>query len=278
MVVDAKLPLTDYLDIVAANLPQERDLNTASELLDNVRSGFGLLQQVPQGVELLQIYADRFEPLLWNLVENSSGDARQTWLAGYIDTANNDAAFERLALLLKPTGGVKLDQDQRWSIVLKLSEFRRPHHAELARAEAERDKSSIGRENTVLALVLAARDSEKESWMERAVAKDESYSLRRSRTIQGGLFPYSSQRHMAAPYADLMFEQLPLLSDRHEVGFHDRVTSGLLPRLCTPENAQRLKDASVSYADLNPAIVRGLKVAAQMDERCVKIVALLEPH
>jgi aminopeptidase N len=277
MVVDAKLPLTDYLDIVAANLPAERDMNTASELLNNVRSGFAYLRQVPQGAELVRIYADKFDTVLWNLVQNSSGDARQTWLAGYIDTANNDAALERLASLLKPTEGFELDQDQRWSIILKLNEFRRPHHAELARAEAERDSSSIGRENAVLALVLAARDSEKGSWMERAVVKDENYSLRRSRTIQAGLFPSSSQRNMAAPYADLMLEQLPLLSSRHEVGFHDRVTSGLLPRLCTPENAQKLKDASIGYADLNPAIVRALKVSAQMDERCVKIVALLEP-
>jgi hypothetical protein len=48
-----------------------------------------------------------------------------------------------------------------------------------------------------------------------------------------------------------------------------------MPRLCTPENVQRLKSASVRYADLNPAIVRGLKVAAQLDERCVNIGKLL---
>ena len=61
----------------------------------------------------------------------------------------------------------------------------------------------------------------------------------------------------------------------HNVTFHDRVTSSLLPRLCTAENVQALKDASERYADLNPAIVRALKVGAQQDERCVKIGQLL---
>lgn len=276
MVVDAKLRLTDYLDILAFNLPEERDLSTANDLLGNLRSGFSYLHQAPGGAGLVRRYADRFEPMLWNLVENTSGDARQTWLAGYIDTANNDVAFERLVALLKGLEGYDLDQDQRWRIVLKLNEFRRPHHAALARAEAKRDNSSIGQENVVAALVLAARDNEKVSWMERATTKDESFSLRRSRTIQGGLFPYSSQRQLAAPYADLMIEQLPVLNDQHTVGFHDRVTAGLLPRLCTPANVQRLREAITRYQKLSPAIVRALKVAAQMDQRCVNIGALLE--
>jgi aminopeptidase N len=278
MVMDAKLRLTDYLNILAFNLPEERDLSTASVLLRNLQTGFSYLHQVAGGSELVQVYADRFEPLLWNLVVSTSGDARQTWLQGYIDTANNDAAFDRLMAVLKGREGydLDLDQDQRWRIVLKLNEFRRPHHAELARVEAERDLSSIGQENAVAALVLAAREGEKVSWMERATTSDEKYSLRRSRTIQGGLFPSSSQRRLAAPFADLMIEQLPVLNKQHTVGFHNRVTAGLLPRLCTPANVQRLRDASVRYQKLSPAIVRALKVAAQMDQRCVNIGALLE--
>lgn len=275
MVTDAQLPLTEYLDILALNLPQEQDLNTAHKLLDNLRSGFSYLHLVPAGPKLLPTVADRFEPLLWNLVENSNGDARHTWLAGYIDTANNETAFKRLRALLKGIDGFDLDQDQRWRIVLKLSEFRTPHHAEIARAEATRDLSSIGQENAVRAVVLAAREGEKWSWMERATAKNEEYSLRRSRTIQAGLFPWSSQRGLAAPYAQRMVDQLPELSERHDVTFHSAVTTGLFPRLCTLENVQRLKTASVDYKDLNPAIARGLKISAQMDERCVNIGALL---
>ena len=275
MVTDARLPLTEYLDILALNLPQEQDLSTASDLLGNLRSGFSYLHLVPAGAELLPIVADRFEPLLWELVENSSGDARQTWLAGYIDTANNETAFQRLAALLKGPDGFGLDQDQRWRIVLKLNEFRTPHHAEIARAEAARDRSSIGQENAIQAVVLAAREAEKWSWMERATARDEEYTLRRSRTIQAGLFPPTSQRALAAPYAQRMIDQLPELSARHDVTFHSNVTVGLFPRLCTAENVQRLKTASVDYKDLNAAIARGLKVSAQMDERCVNIGALL---
>ena len=276
MVEDGTFPLSDYLDVLALNMPREKDLGTASDLLGNLRSGFAYLHQVAASEQYLAHYAGVFEPLLWELVSNSEGDARRTWLRGYIDVANNEAAFARLRELLTGIEGFELDQDQRWQIVMKLNEFTQPHHAALARRELERDPSSIGKENSVRSLVLSARGDEKWMWMERAVAKDEAYTLRRSRTIQRGLFPYSSQRDLAKPFADRMIEQLPELSKRHDVVFHDKITSGLLPRLCTDENVKRLHTAAQDLSTLNPAIVRGLKVAAQMDERCVRVGEVLE--
>jgi hypothetical protein len=233
------------------------------------------LNQVPQSAQLLPLYADTFEPLLWQLVQNSTGDARRTWLGGYIDVANNDRAFTRLHSLLRDKTEVELDQDQRWRAIHKLNEFARPHSAELARAEAQHDNSSIGQENAVRAIVLAARGEEKWAWMQRAVARDDQYTLQRSRTIQRGLFPYSSQRQLAAPFSDRMIVQLPEVSERHEDVFHKNVTRGLFPRLCSAENVARLRQASAQLTDLNPFIVRALKIAAQFDQRCVDIGALL---
>ncbi|MEP5763616.1 MAG: aminopeptidase N [Halieaceae bacterium] len=274
MVRDAKLDLTDYLDILAANLAAEQDRNAASDLLWNLRSAMSYLHMIPNGKPLLAEYAQRFEALLWKLLENSSGDARQQWLAAYIDTANNDVAWQRLQDLLAGDlvlQGFQLDQDQRWNIVMKLSEHRWPGNAELARAELQRDDSAIGEENAVRAQVLSARGEGKYLWMQKAIASDETFNLRRSRSIVGSLFPYSSQRALAEPYAVEMLAQLPGLDETHDVAFHNRVTSAMLPRLCTAENVRRLKQAAERYKDLNPAIVRGLKVAAQQDERCVNI-------
>jgi hypothetical protein len=76
---------------------------------------------------------------------------------------------------------------------------------------------------------------------------------------------------MAAPFADDFIAGLPAVNEAHAVLIHDRITANLIPRLCTAENVQRLKAAVARYPDLNPAIVRGLKVAAQLDERCVNI-------
>ncbi len=274
MVRDAKLGLTDYLDILAANLATEVDLNAASDLLWNLRSAFSYLYAIPNGDRYLPEYAAKFEALLWELVENSSGDARQLWLAAYIDTANSKTAWQRIAGLLKgeiTLDDFELDQDQRWRIVLKLNEHHWPGHVELADAEAQRDSSSIGKENAVAAEVLAARGEDKYGWMQTATDAGETYSLRRSRTIAYSLFPYSSQRALAEPFAVEMLAQLPRLDEQHDSNFHDKVTVSLLPRLCTPENVARLKDAAQRYDDLNPAIVKGLKVAAQQDERCVNI-------
>jgi aminopeptidase N len=278
MVQSAELPLTEYLDILAVNLPHEQDLSAAADLLWNLRSGFGYLHQVPGGEDLMPTYAARFESLLWQLIESSDGDARQQWLLGYIDTANNEAAWLRLTKLLKgdiTLPDFELDQDQRWRIVTKLSEFHRPDFEALADAEAERDGSAIGQEKVIQVKVLAARGEEKGEWLQLAVTTDESITLRRRGTIRRGLFPHSSQRHMAAPFADDFIAQLPDLSEDHAVLIHDRITANLMPRLCTIENVQRLKSAAVRYADLNPAIVRGLKIAAQLDERCVNIGKLL---
>ena len=274
MVQDARLDLTVYLDILNANLAEETDLNAAADLLWNLRASFSYLHQIPDGERYLAIYAEAFESLLWEQVQNSSGDARQLWLQAYIDTANNDTAFKRIEGLLKgevALADFELDQDQRWRIVLKLNEHRRPGHQALAKVESERDKSSIGEENAVRAEVLAARGESKYTWMQKATDAGEDYSLRRSRTIAGSLFPYSSQRGLAEPFAVEMLAQLPKLDREHDSYFHDRVTTMLMPRLCTAENVARLKAAARRFGDLNPAIVKGIKVAAQQDERCVNI-------
>ena len=274
MVTDGKLPLTDYLDILAANLAQEQDLNAAADLLYNLRSGFSYLRQIPGGMALLPDYAQLFESLLWQLIEGSEGDARQLWLSAYIDTANNETAWQRLENLLKgeiKLAGFELDQDQRWMIIRKLSEFRRPGHQALAEAELKRDSSSMGEDNALIAEVLAADPEQKFEWLQSAVAADENYKLQRSRSILEGLYPYSSQRQMIAPYAEQVLAQLPEVNEAHDVVFHDRVTAGLMPRLCSEENVKRLKAAAERYPDLNPAIVKGLKINAQMDERCITV-------
>ena len=278
MVRDARLPLTDFLDILESHLAAESDLNAAADLMWNLRLGFSYLHQVPGGEELLADYAARFEKLLWGLVESSEGDARQLWLSAYIATANNDTAWQRLEDLLKGElvlPGFELDQDQRWRIVLKLNEHLWPGHRELAVLEADRDRSSIGEENAVRAEVLSARGEAKSRWLEKATRLDDEYSLRRSRTIVAGLFPYSSQRRLAEPLAVEMLAGLPRLDEEHNTTFHDNVTALLMPRLCSEENVTRLKAAAERYSDLDPVIVKGIKVAAQLDERCVKIGALL---
>lgn len=274
MMQDARLTLSEYLDILLINLPREINLSTAADQLWNLRSGFAYLHQIPAGAELLPRYAAKVEPLLWNLVLSSSGDARQQWLMAYIDTANNDAAWSRLEQLLGgkiELDGFTLDQDQRWQIVRKLSEFRRPGYGELAAAETARDGSALGAENGLKVKVLSAEGEEKWEWLLQAVAADEIYTLQRSRNIQEALFPYSSQRKLMAPFADKFIALLPTMSANHDVVFHDKVTRYMMPRLCSMENVQRLKQAAKDYADLNPAIVRGLRVGAQLDERCVNI-------
>ena len=278
MVLDARLPLPDFLDILETHLTDETDLNAAADLMWNLRSSFGYLHQVPGGDDYLADYAERFESLLWGLVESSDGDARQLWLSAYIDTANNEVAWQRLENLLRgelAVPGLELDQDQRWRIVLKLNEHQRPGHRELAVLEADRDRSSIGQENAVRAEVLSARGEGKYGWMEKATRADDEYSLRRSRTIVGSLFPYSSQRKLAEPYAVEMLSRLPDINGKHDTTFHEYVTAFLMPRLCNADNVARLKAAAKRYGDLDPAIVRGIRVAAQMDERCVKIGALM---
>jgi aminopeptidase N len=278
MVQNAELPLTEYLEILALNMPREKDLSAAADLLWNLRSGFGYLHQVPGGAELIPVYAARFEPILWQLIESSDGDARQQWLRGYIDTANNEAAWQRLTKLLKgeiTLADFELDQDQRWRIVKKLAEFHRPDYQAMADAELLRDSSAIGQENAIQIQVLAARGKEKGEWLQRVLSTEEGLTLRRRGTILRGLFPYSSQRYMAAPFADDFIAGLPAVNEAHAVLIHDRITANLIPRLCTAENVQRLKAAVARYPDLNPAIVRGLKVAAQLDERCVNIGKLL---
>ena len=278
MVEFAQLPLTAYLDILEQNLSAETNLVTRAELFDTLRSGFSWLHQIPRADKLLFGYADRFEPLLWQLIQNSDGDARQQALEIYVDVANNEIAWNRLQQMLSGElvlQGYELDQDQRWKLVRKLAEFNRPGYGELIVAEEQRDTSSIGVENAIRARVLASRGEEKWEWLLQVVSTDEALTLQRRRSIQAGLFPSSSQRSMAAPFAERILAGLPQWNQAHDVTFHDNVTRYLMPRLCTAENVQSLKQTAADHPDLNPAILKGLRISAQMDQRCVDIGALL---
>jgi hypothetical protein len=112
--------------------------------------------------------------------------------------------------------------------VLKLSDYRWPGYESLVRVEAERDSSSRGDSNALKAEVLAARGEAKYRWLQRALAADEAYTLQRSRDIASSLFPHSSQRLLAGPFAVEMLAMLPRLDQEHDVTFHDRVTDSLI--------------------------------------------------
>ncbi len=283
MILDAKLPLSDLLDMIATGLESERDLSVASSLSRYLRQAFAYLQQLPGAAGTLRANAQSFESILWNLIQRSSGDDRRQWLSTYIQVASHDAAWQRLVDMLDGRvrmDGLEEDQELRWQMVLKLSEFQYPDRIRaeaLVQTELRRDPGSKGQENAMQAEVLAADLQGKMAWLQKATSTGEGYTLRRSELIARSLFQRPSQRAMMASHADELLGQVFQLAGKHDLSFQDSVVVALLPRLCTAENVRRLKDALGRYdeKDASPVITRALKTAAQWEQRCVAIGDLM---
>jgi len=57
MMQDARLAITEYLDILLVNLPAEANLSAAADQLWNLRGAFAYLHQIPGGMDILVSYA-----------------------------------------------------------------------------------------------------------------------------------------------------------------------------------------------------------------------------
>ena len=280
MTRDAKLPVGDYLQILAANLAGVQDTDVARNLLRYLAGAVNLLQILPQGDALLERYERVLEPIIWQRIENARGDEQQTWFDAYVSIATTSDSWNNLQQLLNgklQLPGFNLDQDRRWSIIIKLREYNVSGSAQLLEQEKEIDKSARGEDKALQAEVIAATAQQKQRWLAMATAQDENYQLNHSRNILRSLYP-PSQRYLMAPEAPALLARLPEFNTERDILFGRYLSRYLVPQLCNQDNVDRLATAIADNPAANPAFRRALLIAHQEDERCIKIGELIPDH
>ena len=170
---DARLPLSQFADILVANAGAERDTVVLQEVLDlmvSARAYFYLFGD--QATSSAGDYGRKFEELAWSGLtsESRDRDSRTIWLDHFIQLAHSPEALSRLASLLgtgEPVPGLTLDQDRRWAVLRQLSAQGYGSAADLAAKEAARDTSGAGHQAYIAVQAARPDPREKQKWLDR---------------------------------------------------------------------------------------------------------------
>ncbi|MCX2979922.1 aminopeptidase N [Halieaceae bacterium IMCC14734] len=270
MVQDRRLSLAQYLQIVEANLAGESNLRLVGSILGTVARSYAWLEIMPGGYEEHQRSARVLEPLMWRAVQRERGDARKTWLDGYIRAASNAKALDRLRSLLEEPGvdGVELDQDRRWNALRQLAGYRCSGCKQLIEQESRRDNSDNGQRRYLAAQVALAPRSEKATWREQALRVDDNYRLNHSRIILQNLHPAPQRHEMSAA---LLLTELEHLDQSRDQQFMRYLSPYLIPTNCSQQNAKALVAFLSQKQPLSPALDTQLRKTAQLEQRCADI-------
>ncbi|MFT5482184.1 MAG: aminopeptidase N [Halieaceae bacterium] len=278
MVRNAELAVTDYLQILAANLGAEEDSNVLGGLLRTLESSFDYLHLGSHGEEPLARYAPKFERMLWRKVTESESDMRKLWLASYIEIAESAEARSRLREILSAGDDdlLKLNQRQRWQVLYRLGESGAADIEALLAAELGRDPSDLGQRRTLSTRVANPDAAGKLAFLKKMLDRENELSLAERRTIAYALFP-PRQRYLAAEAGAYVLANLPEISAEQHAKFLYFIAAFLPQKLCTPASVKDLATAVENYPNLSHDLVKGLKLAHQADTRCVAIDNKMAP-
>lgn len=282
MVRHADLPVTEYLQILAAHLTSESRNNVLRELLRSLNASLDYLHLAGGGGHHLERFAVRFERMLWEGVARSAGDERKLWLESYIQIATTVTARDRLVALLKGDADMpELSQDDRWHILYRLATFDVADIEELLLTETKRDSSNLGQRRALSVRVAKPDADSKMAYFEQLLDADNDLTLAQRRTITYNLFP-PRQRYLGGAAGEYVLNNLEDISSTQHAMFH-RFIAGFLPqKMCTTESVAGLSSAVDQHAtpnsDLNPDLIKAIRVAHQADQRCVAIDQLLPMH
>jgi len=278
MVRDARLSLYEYVDLALALASSE----DADRLLLQITATFDeamhyLWMWPPDADPERQAAARRIETFVGERIGTCQPDSdrQKLWIDTFLAVAHSPEAIERILAWLRPAsspGDIRLDQDRRWNAVIRLSALGAEDAEELRQRELEADPSDNGRRQSLAAEAARPGEANKRLWLERLRDPEADLSLARRRALMGALFPSVQYAQQAALAGDIL-DSLPAVGRSHEDAF--LLSYGaLIPRLCREDGVARLADAVRRYADINPILLRALRIAHQEDVRCLSMAAL----
>lgn len=279
LVLDARAPVTDYLEFALANLAAETDEGATRQVLAAMGSSLGYLTEMDVDTSTLATIRARVESFLWGHVTTSEpgSDRQLLFYDTYVGVVASDAGVERIASLLAdpataPTG-IEIDQDRRWSLLQVLGEHAHPDFARSLRAERERDRSDTGRRRALSVEVGQPDADVKRRWIDTLLDPAAMTNLAEFRAVTGGLFP-EGQHELQLANSERILASLTELSETREAAFLSSYVGGLLGPICSGRFLEQLERRIADASELHPIAMRSLEDSKFEVERCLRIAAV----
>jgi aminopeptidase N len=204
MVRDAELAARDYVTLVLAGLPAERDINLVTAT-------------ARQAVSTLTFYADpQWAPTGWALLNRAAREAlaaaqpgggfQLAWARAYAGSARSAEDLAVLRGWLNGVGvpaGLTIDTELRWSLIESLAAMGVIDESEIE-AELAGDRTASGEREAALARALVPTVENKAEVWRQLTGTDPLPNWRHRSLLQG--LQHSGQVELMAPYAAKFFD------------------------------------------------------------------------
>jgi aminopeptidase N len=273
MVRDGQLRVGDFLAAVERFAPGEGDDAMLTAVLD--RADTALNRYVPEQA-LAETSARLFAVAMDALRSVEEPGNRITWARSAISFANREADIGALTRLVdgeSVVDGFRLDQDMRWSVLIKGAAFDLDDAGRRLGAEASRDPSDRGDRAAVRANASWPDPATKvRTW--ESVHGEGYGSDYRTRAAMAG-FLWRHQRDLLAPYRLGFFDRVRDVYRTHDHAFSRSYVRWLVPdRWAEPDVAARVHELVGRLDDSEVLLSRQLREVADDLERAIRVRAV----
>jgi aminopeptidase N len=261
LVRDGELPADEYLELVAAHLPEESSVHLVQDVLAFARRVVADQYLPPQARPGALA---RLGAVCRTLLRRTEGDAREAGLRlvavrGLIDAASTPVEQTELREWLTEgavPGGPELDPALRWQLLLRLCVLGAVGEAEIA-AEAERDPSATSAEGAARCRAARPdRDAKRTAW--EAVFGGELSNYLLAATIDGVWQPEQHELLDELGLPGRFFPAAGEAAARRGAAVARLLTSGGFPAYAATPEVLAAGQRELAREDLSVALRRGL--------------------
>jgi aminopeptidase N len=211
LVRDGSLNASDYAALLVARLPEERDASIVQQIVESTLGSL-LLRYLPDGER--ERWGSRIvEVARARLARGGDEGTRIVWSRILVLASVTPRDIEeswQVAAGETPLEGVEIDQDHRWTLLIRGASHGLPQRAARLRAEAERDPSDRGERALLSAAAAEPSIPAKRAAWEKILAPNGHGSVKRTLAAAAG-FAWPWQRELLAPYQPLLADALQTL-------------------------------------------------------------------
>ena len=277
---DAKLPLTDYANIVLTNIADEKNLKTLGRVTGTIHStiDYMYLFQITDlsSQEWLQT---SFENLAWEKIHSSKGqtDLQKIWFDHYSGIVHSPEGLARLKTLLNgetSIAGFVLDQDRRWALVNRLSAHAYTGIETILEKELINDPSNSGEKAYIATQAAAPNLENKQKWLTEIQKDNTDMALAKLRAAMGTLYPAYHVEYRQA-LLDQVLALLPELDAKKGQQYLKFYARYLLKGNCSASSNVAFQKAIDENQASSLGTTKTLRIALQENQRCMDMKALL---
>ncbi|MFT5521062.1 MAG: aminopeptidase N [Enterobacterales bacterium] len=282
MVLDVKMPLTDYLELVLINISLETDAEILSQLLLNITQAQSWVNSSPSINSKAKLNLEQFELLALQEIQiaKDGSDLQKIWFQYFIYIAHTSGAKNHLSNWLQGNVfpiALNDNQDMRWNAIISLSAAGHPGAEQLLAIELSRDTSDKGAMMAIAANASQPNLEIKQYWLDELMRNEERQTAAKLKQAMTYLFP-SGQSNLQKPFAEKILSDLHYLDSHRGQVLIETLVETILPSLCSKDSVELLAKSKENMLNLGLIAQKGIKISHQEDARCVAINELLETN